>query len=95
MINISNYIEFLNVIDNQATIDMTEVAYIKELKECQESQNRSCCAQKSVISKNCNEKLYSIIDEAITNDPDLRSKIKQAFDGAEISFNLQGKQLTL
>ena len=53
-IEISDYAQFLNVIDNQAFVDMTEVKYINELKECQESHNRACCSQSHSIQKNCN-----------------------------------------
>lgn len=94
-IEISDYAQFLNVIDNQAFVDMTEVKYINELKECQESHNRACCSQSHSIQKNCNEQLYKIIDEAATNDSDFKSKIKIAFDCEDITFKLNGKTITL
>ena len=94
-ININNYVQFLNVIDNQATVSMTDNAYIKELKKCHDSDSRACCSQKRAIQNSCNHKLYSIIDEALSNDDHLKSQIKQAFDGQEITFHLDGKEITL
>jgi hypothetical protein len=94
-ININSYVQFLNVIDNQATVNMTNNSYIKELKECKNSESRACCTQQRTISKNCNHKLYAILDEAVTNDHDLKSQIKRAFDNHEIIFSLDGKDITL
>jgi len=94
-INISNCVQFLNVINNQASVDMSSNSYIKELEECVGSASGGCCGREKVIQRNCDHKLYSIIDEALTNDPDLKSKIKEAFDGAEIIFALQGKSIVL
>tara|TARA_R110002051_G_scaffold106091_3_gene179191 strand:+ start:720 stop:1013 length:294 start_codon:yes stop_codon:yes gene_type:complete len=94
-LQIIDYREFLNVLENQGEVDLGTEPYVKELQECQESHSASCCGSKTAMLKNCNLKLYAILDEALTSRHDLRDKIKKAFGGQEVTFDLSGKKIIL
>lgn len=94
-LQVVNYREFLNVLENQGDVIFTEEPYIKELEECRDSHDASCCSSGESMLKNCNLKLYSLLDEALTNRHDLRDKIKKAFGDQEVTFTLLGKTLTI
>ena len=91
MIKIVDYREFLNVLENSSDVTLMDEPYIKELQQCRESHDVSCCGSASNKLKNCNLKLHAILDEAATNEHKLRDRIKCAFGGSDVEFHLSNK----
>lgn len=95
MIKIVNYRQFIEFIKNEGTKEILDNGYVKDLIKCMESENHACCTKKAAITKNCNHLLLSIVDEAISNDPPLRSHLLNMFGETGATFILEGKTLEL